>query len=354
MSMMLRRQMMRKAGGGLPAEYQQVAYIQAVAGTYIDSGYVPKVSPKIETRIQVMDTIDADIFGFAFNTYPSFIVDCVSKGNSWYNRWGSTTSKILSGSVGEPTDCVFWKTTTIGGVDVGVFDDTDWSSNAQSLYVGGGRGANASNVRIFTCKIYDGTALVRDMIPSYRKADNEPGMYDTVSGTFFTNAGTGEFVVGPDIVGDTTVEILEQNKILYHTTKGYYSTSKTNGGVSILYRMETPTNILHPAGIIPTSGDNSVIQRSEASLFVLDSTQTPFNHVNETTVLNGFNRWAQDESGTMTEFSNSWTLADDFYYIQFSVDTRYIDRAYMYDAESGQVWFAGVNTPYYGKANIND
>ena len=36
-------------------------------------------------------------------------------------------------------------------------------------------------------------------IPCYRKSDSEPGMYDLVSKMFFTNAGTGEFLVGPDV-----------------------------------------------------------------------------------------------------------------------------------------------------------
>lgn len=38
-----------------------------------------------------------------------------------------------------------------------------------------------------------------DFIPCYRKADHKPGMYDLVTNTFFTNQGTGEFVLGPDV-----------------------------------------------------------------------------------------------------------------------------------------------------------
>jgi len=34
-------------------------------------------------------------------------------------------------------------------------------------------------------------------IPARRDSDGEIGMYDTVSNTFFTNAGTGEFIAGP-------------------------------------------------------------------------------------------------------------------------------------------------------------
>jgi len=40
---------------------------------------------------------------------------------------------------------------------------------------------------------------VFDMIPCYRVSDGEIGMYDLVSNTFFTNAGTGTFTKGADV-----------------------------------------------------------------------------------------------------------------------------------------------------------
>lgn len=41
--------------------------------------------------------------------------------------------------------------------------------------------------------------LIYDFIPCYRKSDNVAGMYDLVSEQFFTNVGTGEFIVGPNV-----------------------------------------------------------------------------------------------------------------------------------------------------------
>ena len=38
-----------------------------------------------------------------------------------------------------------------------------------------------------------------DFVPCYRKFDNKPGMYDLVTKQFFTNAGPGEFTVGPNV-----------------------------------------------------------------------------------------------------------------------------------------------------------
>ena len=36
---------------------------------------------------------------------------------------------------------------------------------------------------------------VMNLVPCVRKSDSKPGMYDTVSKTFYTNAGSGEFIV---------------------------------------------------------------------------------------------------------------------------------------------------------------
>ena len=54
-----------------------------------------------------------------------------------------------------------------------------------------------------------------DLIPCIRDSDNELGFYDTVSGQFFTNAGTGDFAAGSAVsdpvvaYADGTVETIE-------------------------------------------------------------------------------------------------------------------------------------------------
>ena len=43
-----------------------------------------------------------------------------------------------------------------------------------------------------------GGEVIRSFYPVYRKSDSKPGMYDIVNGVFYTNQGTGEFLVGPN------------------------------------------------------------------------------------------------------------------------------------------------------------
>ena len=59
--------------------------------------------------------------------------------------------------------------------------------------------------------------LVRDLVPCYRKSDNVAGMFDKVTNTFYSNAGTtGAFTVGPNVYGTSyvTLYLLEGSDIL--------------------------------------------------------------------------------------------------------------------------------------------
>lgn len=53
-------------------------------------------------------------------------------------------------------------------------------------------------VTIHRAKIYDNGTLVRDFVP-VRNSSGTLGLYDTVNGTFYANAGSGTFTAGADI-----------------------------------------------------------------------------------------------------------------------------------------------------------
>lgn len=65
----------------------------------------------------------------------------------------------------------------------------------QGGFIAGGTG----NIWYFRARRNTDQTILGDFIPCYRKSDNKPGMYDIVNNVFYTNAGTGEFIVGPDI-----------------------------------------------------------------------------------------------------------------------------------------------------------
>lgn len=151
---------------------------------------------------------------------------------------------------------------------------------------------------------------------------------------------------------NTTAQIATEGKVLEHKSSGsIVLTTKTYGGVTVKYDMDEATTILYLTGIIPYQ--NTTIANAVGAIVAYDDNGTVVNYINEKTA-NTDNRWAQS-SASPTEFTGTrYTLASPYTKIAFSVDIRYLDDAYMFDAETGQVFFAGVNTPYYGMRNISE
>lgn len=58
---------------------------------------------------------------------------------------------------------------------------------------------NAGKVTIYYFKIYNGETLVADFIPIRKGSAGY--LYDRVSGQLFGNAGTGNFILGADVLG---------------------------------------------------------------------------------------------------------------------------------------------------------
>lgn len=91
---------------------------------------------------------------------------------------------------------------TLTGVNVGIFGR--WLGNSADL---------KCKCKMYRITFSDDDEILGNFIPCYRKSDNEPGMYDTISGTFYTNAGTGEFLVGGDVTWDTA-SLLERRRMM--------------------------------------------------------------------------------------------------------------------------------------------
>lgn len=156
---------------------------------------------------------------------------------------------------------------------------------------------------------------------------------------------------------DTTADIAYSDKVLVHNNSEPYYDKETaiGAGITVRYAMDNPTTKLHLVGIIPVD-DNNTLRSDQwnkvGNIECYDENEQQTTYVNVQQG-NSLTRWAQAVSGTMTEYSQSWDLSNSFSYIAFSVATDYLDDAYMYDGTTGQVWFAGINTPYYGMTNIS-
>lgn len=198
--MSLRRSLMMQKKGLLPAAYQQVEWISSTndGGQYINTLVASSDSIKVECGFDCGSGYTySTIFGSTAATF------FLQKGNST----NKLTARIKFGTafnVEVPTLNAYIEASL--SADSLVVNGTDYTPNVGTTKYEGniclfGRLNYSSQldikgaVKIWYCKIYDNNALVRNFIPCIRIADSEAGMYDTVTKTFYTNDGTGEFTV---------------------------------------------------------------------------------------------------------------------------------------------------------------
>ena len=65
--------------------------------------------------------------------------------------------------------------------------------------VNGSRQNRSTQMRLYSCKMYNSNVLQRDFVPCYRKSDWVIGLYDIVNNTFYTNSGSWTFTKGPNV-----------------------------------------------------------------------------------------------------------------------------------------------------------
>lgn len=187
----------------LPSEYQEVEYIQATGVQYIDSGLTVENSESWECDIDMQFTSTIADMWAGSNGYLQFDYSYINTTNRAsikieYNPTGTDyiESVYVDGTLTQTKDWSgYWGST----VKFGIFrlgDNNDsWHSGVYQL------------AKLFSQKLYKDGVLVRNFIPCYRKSDNEIGLYDTVSGTFFTNEGDGVFLKGDNILSTQKCKI---------------------------------------------------------------------------------------------------------------------------------------------------
>ena len=191
----------------IPAGYTELEYIQSTGTQWIDTNYFPNNNTGVKTKIQ-FDSIDqsyGSCFGGADVGNTGF--ECFHWSNSSiYCAYGSDLSNVTQNVYLNDIWEIDWNKNVmnykINGGDIlrYVFSAQTFSEQTQlRLFVlsRGGKVQARSQIKIYYFKLYDNNVLIYDFIPVKRNSDNEIGMYDTVTRTFFANAGTGTFVAGP-------------------------------------------------------------------------------------------------------------------------------------------------------------
>lgn len=190
----------------LPYDYQEVTYIQSSGTQWID------------TKVNPVQYIHACLVDFMFTTGYKGLSETWIFGQ-WYgsNGWrcggqlsSAKTAITTSGkSVGfsfTPTDSNY---PSLSGIDDNVrvvsssMNSTITSEYPMLLFAqqegGNARYYEGAAYKLFSCKIWEWGNLIRDFVPCYRKEDSVVGLFDMVTGEFYMNSGTGNFIAGAKV-----------------------------------------------------------------------------------------------------------------------------------------------------------
>ena len=185
---------------GWTKHYTKLEYIRSGGTAYIDTG------SKIKATQTVKLTMALNAIG------SSGWIGCIDSTTNLL-RFGVTSTALYCQ---RPTTDNFYITadtnfhTYIASPTMLYIDDTavttSVSSDMDTTFVlfGQNDGRTGTISSFLPCKISEfeitenGTP-VQKLVPAKRNSDNAIGMYDMISDTFFENAGTGEFIAGPEV-----------------------------------------------------------------------------------------------------------------------------------------------------------
>lgn len=204
-------------GGGwwrLPAEYQEVEWIQASWDCCVEIGwYTLSWYQKIETKFNTATLASSWQVPFFWGNVPSWqnYLTCKLPDIDQFQIWIGDADLYI-GSLATNTDYTIVQTADNGNLTMEInwttYTDTytgspiathmplfcRWRDASQqySYY--------ATDMKLYYFKVYNTSAdCVRDLVPCYRIADDVVGMYDLVNDVFYTNDWTWTFTKWPDV-----------------------------------------------------------------------------------------------------------------------------------------------------------
>ncbi len=188
----------------LPDGYTQIAYLQSTGSQYIDTG--------VQGDSDVRVTADFEITAFGSGT--TFIFGAQGTDSVRYTL-GMTSagafrsdfgSAMTSGSAASLNTRYAadknGNVCTVGGQTLTSAAATFTGTTNIYLFGRSYSSISYSQIKMYRCKMYKGGTLIRDFVPA-RNSAGTLGLYDLVNDVFYTNAGTGTFTAGADIVGFT-------------------------------------------------------------------------------------------------------------------------------------------------------
>ena len=205
--MLDRRRMLiaSQQGKRLPAEYQEVEYIEVSAnGVGIDINVsIPstsKITCVFQNGVNQVQTTGYYWFFTAGEYGRTFIAFGIRSltFHCFYTSTSTANPQIAAGI--QKNEIVFDGNITLNGTIYNTNSGTYRIATPLSVLVAPSN-MNAVGSRLFAFQVINDGDILVDLIPCYRKSDNEVGVYDLVSKSFYGNAvgNTGYYIAGGNI-----------------------------------------------------------------------------------------------------------------------------------------------------------
>ncbi len=191
----------------LPDGYTQLEYIQSSGTQYIDTLFKPdqdtRVAVDFETTSSSTDSMA--LFGARNATNVAAFTVWLSAGNQIGAQYGANAwdaYAITATFYGQIFTYDLNKNVFSVGTQTRTLASAVFSTNSNLTVFAINTNNSVDNRRVsgklYSCKIYDNGTLIRDFVPC-KNLLNAIGLYDTVNGQFYANAGSGTFVAGPEV-----------------------------------------------------------------------------------------------------------------------------------------------------------
>mgnify|MGYP002767512322 CR=1 FL=1 len=189
----------------LPSGYTELEYIESSGKQWTNTGFNPKSTTRVKVNAKFLGGATTSALfgarGAASGTDPkSFTFLVVSqKPRSDYFGSSKTGAQTVSTSRIE----IDWNK-NVCSIDSDTITHTATSAvSDRALYLfavnTAGSATLPASMQLYSCAIYDNGTLIRDFVPC-KNASGAVGLYDLVGAKFYTNAGTGTFTAGPEVI----------------------------------------------------------------------------------------------------------------------------------------------------------
>lgn len=241
----------------LPSGYTKLDYIESSGTQYINTGFKPKGSSKVNIEFKMVNQSSAQqaIFGARPGTSACFTVFTGSSVSSLqvdYNVQQSLAdvgTPISGLNLNTKTTLSVSSTLAVNGETIKTVSAATFTST-YNLYLFANNNVGAvqlpSAMILYSCKIYDNGTLVRDFIPC-KNANGTLGLWDNVNSVFYANAGTGTFSTGTKhktLIDGTGYEIKSGRALIAGTGYDIKKGRTLIGGTGYDVKLGTPVGEL--------------------------------------------------------------------------------------------------------------